>query len=67
MNNSFHKKTIAFISPQGILKLENNKYLISQGETAENGGQVIYIIEMAKSFAKMGHSTCIFARNYWSR
>lgn len=67
MDSSFIKKTIAFISPQGILKLENDEYLNSQGETAENGGQVIYVIEMAKSIAKMGHSICIFARNYWSR
>lgn len=57
----------AFVSPQGTMVLENDRYIKEQGKTAENGGQIIYVVEMAQALAEQGHEVCIFARNYDTR
>lgn len=57
----------AFVSPQGTMVLADDRYVNEQGKTAENGGQVIYVVEMAQALAAQGHEVCIFARNYDSR
>src|SRR5882724_4939834 len=58
---------LAFVSPQGNMFLENDTYLKRQGSTPENGGQVIYVVEMARAFADKGHQVDVFARNYEGR
>lgn len=59
-----YKMRLAFFSPQGTMRLRDDAYLKKQGSTAENGGQVIYVIEMARALAHKGHQVDIFARRY---
>ena len=57
-------KKYAFFCPQGTLLLKRKLYIKRQGSTAENGGQVIYALEIARAIAQLGHSVDIYARNY---
>lgn len=66
MHNHGHER-IAFIAPQGVMVLKDDLFLKKQGSSAENGGQVIYVIEMARAMAASGHQVDIFARNYHSK
>lgn len=59
-----NSKSYAFFCPQGILLLKNNLYIHRQGTTAENGGQVIYALEIARAIGLLGHHVDIYARNY---
>jgi mannosylfructose-phosphate synthase len=61
---SYNYERIAFLSPQGCMVIHDDLFLKKQGSTAENGGQVIYVIEMARALARQGHQVDIFARNY---
>jgi sucrose-phosphate synthase len=61
---------MALFCPQGNLLQANAPgketplYIARQGETAENGGQVIYVLEMARALAEQGYDVDIYARNY---
>lgn len=59
-------RKIAMVMPQGCMILKDGKYEAMQGTTPENGGQVIYTIEMARALATQGHEVTIYARNYES-
>ncbi len=63
-NAEFAGRNYAFFCPQGTLLLKDNLYIQRQGTTAENGGQLIYTIEMAQALAQQGHHIDIYARNY---
>ena len=56
--------TVLVFCPQGNLTLKGDLYKRKQGTSNENGGQVIYVIEMAKARAAKGENVHIFARNY---
>ena len=55
---------VAFFSPQGTIVQQDNLYEKMQGSTAENGGQVIYVTEMARAISRQGGEVDLFARNY---
>ncbi|UJR19478.1 hypothetical protein I4U23_022609 [Adineta vaga] len=57
-------KNYAFFCPQGTLLLKDYLYVRRQGSTAENGGQVIYAVEISRALGQLGHRVDIYARNY---